>query len=72
MPEMDGFTATAHIREKERELGISGEKRLPIVAMTAYALSGDEQKCLQAGMDDYIPKPVDIDVLTAKLKRWLV
>lgn len=71
MPEMDGFTATAHIREKERELGISGEKRLPIVAMTAYALSGDEQKCLQAGMDDYIPKPVDIDVLTAKLKRWL-
>ena len=72
MPEMDGFTATARIREKEMEQGISGEKRLPIVAMTAYALSGDEERCLQAGMDDYIPKPVDIDVLTAKLKHWLV
>ena len=72
MPEMDGFTTTARIREKEMEQGISGEKRLPIVAMTAYALSGDEERCLQAGMDDYIPKPVDIDVLTAKLKHWLV
>ena len=71
MPVMDGFTATARIRDQESQQRTPLDKRLPIVAMTAYALSGDEQKCLKAGMDDYIPKPVDIDVLTAKLKRWL-
>lgn len=71
MPVMDGFTATGLIREREKT-GLPGKgRRLPILAMTAYALSGDEQKCLQAGMDDYIPKPVDISLLTAKLKKWL-
>jgi len=55
MPEMDGFAATAAIRESERE----SSAHLPIFAMTAHAMKGDEQRCLAAGMDGYISKPVD-------------
>jgi CheY-like chemotaxis protein len=54
MPEMDGFAATAAIRENEK---ISGA-HLPIIAMTAHAMVGDRDRCLQAGMDDYISKPI--------------
>jgi CheY-like chemotaxis protein len=54
MPEMDGFQATAIIREKEK---VSG-KHLPIIAMTAYAMKGDRERCLAAGMDAYVPKPI--------------
>ncbi len=66
MPEMDGFEATAQIRKRQ-----SGEERLPIVAMTANALTGDRERCLEAGMDDYIAKPVKPADLYAMITKWL-
>jgi len=69
MPEMDGFEAVAHIRRAEREKG----KLIPIVAMTAHALVGDQQRCLDAGMDGYISKPLDsvklLDAIDAAVGR---
>jgi CheY-like chemotaxis protein len=55
MPDMDGFTATAAIREQEKYDG----RHVPIVAMTAHAMKGDSDKCLAAGMDGYVSKPID-------------
>ncbi len=65
MPEMDGFTATAAIRVHEEETKI----RIPIVAMTAHAMKGDRERCLKAGMDDYIAKPICADTIKATIVR---
>ncbi|WP_425408356.1 response regulator [Hyphococcus sp.] len=66
MPEMDGEEATGRIRKIQRSDSLS----VPIIGVTAHALREDRQKCLDAGMDDYIPKPVKQDVLKAVLSQW--
>lgn len=69
MPVLDGYEATKQIRAWETSSG--QRRRLPIVAMTANALQGDREKCLDAGMDDYLPKPIKRYVLAAALARWI-
>lgn len=68
MPEMDGYQATQLIREGKAGIRY---KNIPIVAMTANAMVGDEQKCLAAGMDDYLAKPIDKDLVLKRLQRFL-
>jgi PAS domain S-box-containing protein len=64
MPEMDGFEASRAIRERERATGA----HVPIVALTAHALKGDRERCLEAGMDGYLAKPIDLDQLVAAVE----
>ncbi len=66
MPEMDGFQASAAIRQREQAWGA----HIPIIAMTAYALSGDRERCLAAGMNDYLSKPIDARLLLELLGRY--
>jgi HPt (histidine-containing phosphotransfer) domain-containing protein len=63
MPEVDGLEATRRIREQETQ------GRVPIVAMTAHALKGDRERCIEAGMDDYVSKPIAADKLQAVIRR---
>jgi two-component system, sensor histidine kinase and response regulator len=63
MPEMDGYAATREIKKTCATL--------PIIAMTGQALAGDKAKCLSSGMNDYIPKPIDIPSLATILEKWL-
>ena len=65
MPELDGYETTRQIRAKE-----GGGRSIPIIAMTAHALAGDRDRCLAAGMDDYLAKPIDVNRLRHMLERW--
>ena len=67
MPEMNGYEATAAIRKDERSFG---KPRTPIIALTAHTLKGDEEKCIAAGMDDFVSKPVSIIGLKSKMALW--
>jgi CheY-like chemotaxis protein len=66
MPEMDGFAATAAIRQRETRTGA----HVPIIAMTANAMQGARERCLEAGMDDYVSKPMKAEDLEMILQKW--
>jgi CheY-like chemotaxis protein len=66
MPELDGYEATRLIRSE------TDSPRTPIIAMTANALVGDRERCLETGMDDYIPKPLRMREVSAAVEKWLV
>ena len=71
MPEMDGLEATRRIREFEQMPGMArSNKHIVIIAMTANAMAGDRDRCLAAGMDDYLPKPVRPEALRAMIDKW--
>ena len=65
MPEMDGYETIRAVR------GTAGFKNLPIIAVTAKAMKGDREKCIEAGASDYIAKPIDTDHLLSLLRVWL-
>lgn len=65
MPEMDGYETIRQIRSSGRYAAVS------VIAITANAMSGDKEKCLEAGADEYIAKPIDVDKLLALIEKWL-
>lgn len=68
LPEMDGFEITAEIRKREKEVG---NQRVPIIALTANTLDNDRDKCIQAGMNEYLAKPFTADELIAVIKQFI-
>jgi CheY-like chemotaxis protein len=72
MPEMDGMEATRKIREKEKQLKnkIQNFPPIPIIAMTAQSMKGDYEKCLEAGMNDYVSKPIRRSVVLEMVEKW--
>jgi PAS domain S-box-containing protein len=73
MPEMDGLVATRRIRESEASQHVPSDgEHLPIVALTASAMKGDRERAIDAGMDDYLSKPLDCEQLIATIEKWLV
>jgi len=66
MPEMGGLEAAQAVREREKD----GRQRLPLIALTAHAMQGDRERCLAAGMDEYLSKPIDVDELIAAVERF--
>ncbi len=71
MPNMDGYEATKNIRKEQAKIKNETIDRLPIIAMTAHAMIGDEQKCLEAGMDGYVTKPINQDQLFKVLSKFV-
>jgi CheY-like chemotaxis protein len=69
MPEMDGIEATKRIRKNEKIM--MNDESIPIIAMTAHVMQGDRERCLKAGMNDYISKPVTPEALAEILEKWL-
>jgi len=65
MPEMDGVEAAQIVRSRENNSG----RRLPILALTAHAMKGDRERCLAAGMDGYVPKPIQVEQLYASIEQ---
>jgi CheY-like chemotaxis protein/HPt (histidine-containing phosphotransfer) domain-containing protein len=68
MPEMDGFEAVSLIRKREKQ---SGGEHIPVIALTAHAMTIDRQKCLDAGMDGYVSKPIDMKILKQEIEQVL-
>ena len=68
MPEMGGYETARRIRDPRTAVP---HRNIPIIAMTAYAIKGDREKCLEAGMNDYITKPVDSEKLALLIEKWL-
>jgi len=68
MPVMDGFEATRQIRQPQSAIS---DRQIPIIAMTAHAMQGDREKCLEAGMNDYVSKPLSARALVEVLEKWL-
>ena len=66
MPDISGYEATKVIRKREETLN----RHTPIIATTAFALVGDQEKCIDAGMDDYLAKPIDADKFYAVVEKW--
>jgi CheY-like chemotaxis protein len=66
MPEMDGYSATSEIRRREGTTG-----HIPIIAVTAHAMTEDRERCLKAGMDDYLSKPVQKEAVSEMIKKWV-
>jgi CheY-like chemotaxis protein len=70
MPEIDGYTAASEIRKVESKTGV--EIRVPIIALTGETVAGEKERCLNAGMDDYLPKPVVTAKIEAIFRKWLL
>ena len=69
MPEVDGMDVIKQLRAHEAQH--NGSSHQTVIALTAQAMAGDRERCLEAGMDDYLSKPLTLDALTGALKRWL-
>jgi len=67
MPQMNGHEATQEIRKREQD----SDRYTPIIGVTAHAIKGDREKCIEAGMDDYLSKPVSPNALEEKIHRWI-